>query len=98
MAEEKPVSPTQRSLRTLGLFLVILFGPLLLLRVTCVSRREICEGAGGQYAQTPTRTGSMHVCALPDNRGCPPTYQYSRRGEGCTALGELPGVLRTDTW
>jgi len=94
MADEKPRSAASQSLRTLGLFLLVFLGPLLLLRGACVSHREICEGHGGRYGEV----GTVHVCALPNGQACPPTYHYSEHGEGCTSRRSLPGVWRWDSW
>ncbi len=98
MADTKPeLTSRQRSLRTLGLFLLVFAGPLLGLRGACVSYREICEGAGGHYGQIADVT---HVCRMSeDRRACPRPYRFSESGAGCTARATLvPGVWRWTTW
>lgn len=89
------LTPRQRNLRTLGLFFLVLVGPLLLLRGACVSYREICEGAGGSYGEV----GDVRVCNMPtEGTACPPPYRYTQRGGGCSRRGSLPGVWRWLTW
>jgi hypothetical protein len=80
--------------RTLGLFLLVFLGPLLLLRVACVSNREICENARGRYGEI----ASMHTCLMPHGEACPITYRWNEAGGGCTSRRALPGVWRWETW
>jgi len=88
-------SALRTNLRTLGIFFLVLLGPLLALRVACVSYRELCEGSGGHYGVV----GELRVCRFTDREhGCPEPYQYSRTRDGCTASGMLDGVWRWQTW
>lgn len=96
MADEKPeLTPPQRSMRTLGIFLLVFVGPLLAVRGACVSYREVCEGADGHYGQIAV----MHVCHVPSGHACPRPYAWSEAGNGCTARATwFPGVWRWSTW
>jgi len=84
----------QRNLRTLGLFFLVFLGPLLVLRVACVSHREVCEHAGGIYGEH----GNVRVCNMPNSEGCPDPYRYARARDGCVVTTRLPGVWRWDSW
>jgi hypothetical protein len=93
--EKKPLTPAQQSMRTLGLFLLVFLGPLIALRVACVTPREACEHGGGRYGQTP----NVNVCTMPSGQSCPPTYRWSEHGEGCVSrVSALPGMWRWTTW
>lgn len=96
MADEKPeLTPAQRSRRTLGLFLLVFVGPLLVLRVGCVSYGEVCERGGGQYGEV----GDLHVCSVARaSQACPRPYRWSEDASGCVVRGSLPVLPRWATW
>ena len=95
MSDAPAPSALRTNLRTLGVFLLVFGGPLLALRVACVSYRELCEGQGGHYGEV----GELRVCNFPEpQHACPKPYRYSRTGDGCNARGTLDGVWRWQTW
>jgi hypothetical protein len=83
-------------LRALGIVALALGIPTIVFFGACVSYRDICEGAGGDYAHN----GTAHLCSFPEQRqeGCPHPYEWRRHDSGCFARSRWNGAWRWSTW
>lgn len=84
-----------RSLRPLGIALLVAAALASAVRLACVSHEEICEDAGGVYVEI---ADVIHVCSMPDGRECPPTFDTPGGGGECSKTALLGATFRWETW
>lgn len=82
-------------LRALGIVLAVVVVPTTVIFGACVSFRDVCEAAGGEYGHV----ADAHLCGFPaDHPSCPPPYSWRRREGGCAIVSAIPGTWRWNAW